>query len=219
MIDRQQRLGLLGDLRRELGVDLLWFERLSFPGYRDDVTVHGFFSPPDKPVTDESKLRVRRWVESRGWQFSRQLVRAFHDDADRVEHIYLAPEARVTLSVGYHATRRASLLSILERGLIPGEPDRRTTEREDCDGNVYVCEALGTPADAGVRGAKTAHWWRDHLTEKNRFGDPDWVILRVEVAGVPGIRACRDLWSESGIVLDGVEVIPPEVIRLEYGGS
>lgn len=44
------------------------------------------------------------------------------------------------------------------------------------------------------------------------------MILRVEVSGVPGVRACRDLWSDSGVVLDGVRVIPPEMILLEYGG-
>jgi hypothetical protein len=69
-----------------------------------------------------------------------------------------------------------------------------------------------------VKGAKTAHWWRAHLAEKNRFGDRDWVIVRVKVGRVPGIRACRDLWSESGVVLDGAEIIPPEVIHLEYAG-
>lgn len=157
MIDRQQRLRLIDDLRRELGVELLWFEGLSFPRHRDDVTVHGYFSLPDEPVSDELKSRGRRWVEGRGWQFSRQFVRFLPGDAERVEHVYLAPEARVLLAVGYHTTWHASLASILERGLLPGEPGRRTTDREVCDGNVYVCEALGTPADAAVKGAKTAH--------------------------------------------------------------
>ena len=56
------------------------------------------------------------------------------------------------LGVGYPTPRRASVAAILRDGLLPGDPSRRTTDREDCDGNVYVCEALGTPADAGVRG-------------------------------------------------------------------
>src|SRR5438876_802836 len=125
MIDRQQRRQLLDDLRDQVGVHLLWFEPLQYPGHRDDVTVHGYFAMPDEPVTDEQRLQVRRWVEARGWQFSRQFERVLPDAEELVERIFLAPEQRVQLAVGYHATRRASLAVILKDGLLPGEPARR----------------------------------------------------------------------------------------------
>jgi hypothetical protein len=85
----------------------------------------------------------------------------------------------VSLTEGYHATRAVSVRSIRAEGLKPSAPERRTTDRHDCEGHIYVCEALGVPEDAGVRGAFSAHWWLDHLARKNRFGDPHWVILRV----------------------------------------
>ena len=67
-------------------------------------------------------------------------------------------------------------------GLLPSTPERQTTDptyRRDCEGNIYVCDSLGKPEDAGVRGTGSAHWWRDHLAQNNRFDDPDWVILEI----------------------------------------
>jgi hypothetical protein len=120
MIDRRQRQHLLDDLQRQLGVTLLWHERLD-SGLRDDVTVHGFFALADEPVTDEQRRQVRRWIEARGWQFSRQCASILPGD-EPVEYLFLAPEQRVQLSAGYHATRRAWLDAILKDGLLPGEP-------------------------------------------------------------------------------------------------
>jgi hypothetical protein len=210
-----ERTALLDEIKRRFGVELLWFE-LPSPGYRDDVTTHGFFDTEDR-LTEDLKLEVRRWLESRGWQFSRQMVCVLGDDTNRVEHVYLAPMMPVALEVGYHATRRASVPSIMDRGLLPSAPERQTTEKRwDCEGNIFLCERLGTPADAGVQGSESAHWWRDHLAHNNRFGDPDWVILRVEVGRVEGTRLYRDIWSKSGIIVGGVAVIPPEFIGMEY---
>jgi hypothetical protein len=105
----------------------------------------------------------------------------------------------------------------MERGLLPSAPERQTTEKRwDCEGNIFLCEKLGTPADAGVRGSESAHWWRDHLAHNNRFGDPDWVILRVEVGRLEGARLYRDIWSKSGIIVGSMARIPPDRLRLEY---
>ncbi len=103
----------------------------------------------------------------------------------------------------------------MEQGLLPSAPERQTTEKRwDCEGNIFLCEKLGTPADAGVRGSESAHWWRDHLAHNNRFGDPDWIILRVEVGRLKGARTCRDIWSKSGLIVGGVAVIPPDLILM-----
>jgi hypothetical protein len=197
---------------------LLWYEKLLSPCYRDDVTTHGFY--PEERLTNDRKLEVRRWLEGQGWQFSRQMVNHPAQANRQIEYIYLAPMIPVALEVGYHATRRASVQSIMERGLLPGAPDRQTTEqRWDCEGNIYFCERLGTLADAGVRGSESAHWWRDHLAHKNRFGDRDWVILRVAVGQLEGARLYRDIWSKSGIIVGGVALIPPELIGVQYPAS
>jgi hypothetical protein len=137
--------------------------------------------------------------------------------SERVKCVYLAPMIPVSLNFGYHATRRASLRSIWELGLLPSTPDRQTTtDRSDCEGNIYVCERLGTPADTDDRGRGSVHWWRTQFAESNRFNDPDWVILRVEVSGGQGARVYQDIWSNSGIIIDNVPRIPPDLIQLEY---
>jgi hypothetical protein len=81
---------------------------------------------------------------------------------------------------------------------------------------LAISERLGTPADAGVQGSESAHWWRAHLAENNRFNDPDWVILLIDVGQLEGARTYRDIWSNSGIILDNVARVPPCLIQLEY---
>jgi hypothetical protein len=216
VVDRAERQALLDDIQRRFGVELLWHEKLVFPGYRPDATTHTFFDP-EGIMTEGLRREIRTWVEGRGWHFSRQMVPVSGKGGERVEYVYLVPITPVALAVGYHATRRASLASIMEKGLLPGAPDRQTTAgRWDCEGNIYLCEQLGTPADAGVRGSGSAHWWRAHLAEANRFNDPDWVILGVEVGRAEGCRTYRDIWSSSGIIVDGVPRVPPDLLRLEY---
>jgi hypothetical protein len=109
-----------------------------------------------------------------------------------------------------------SFPSIRQEGLLPSVPARQTTERWDCDGNIYVCERLGTPADEGVLGIESAHWWRAYLAEKNRYGDPDWVILSVEVGRLADARVYKDIWSKSGVIVDNVSRIPSDLILLIY---
>jgi hypothetical protein len=90
VIDKSERQALLNRIAEDFGVQLLWCDKLASPGYREDVTTHGFFDPEDK-LTEGLKRDIRRWVENQGWQFSRQMVK--HPTvADRwIEYIYLAP--------------------------------------------------------------------------------------------------------------------------------
>jgi hypothetical protein len=215
VIDKSERQALLGRVHEKFGIQLLWYDNLASPGYREDVTTHGFFDTEGK-LTEGLKRDIRLWVENQGWQFSRQMVKHPTVADRRIEYIYLAPMIPVPLVLGYHATRRLTFPSIRQEGLLPSVPARQTTERWDCDGNIYVCERLGTPADEGVPGSESAHWWRAHLAEKNHYGDPDWVILSVEVGNVAGARVYKDIWSKSGIIVDNVPRIPADFIRLVY---
>jgi hypothetical protein len=211
------RRALLEGIRNQFAVELLWYENFKFSCYRDDVSVHGFFSAPDSEPTEERKQEIRGWVESRGWQFSRQMKKDEVIPDRLTEYIFLAPMIFVELERGYHATRLVSVSSIQATGLLPSTAERQTTtDRGDCEGNIYICEALGTPTDAGVQGSRTAHWWHHHLAQKNRFNDPDWVILEIEIGNVHRARLYKDIWSESGIVVGAVDAIPPGVIRVVY---
>jgi hypothetical protein len=212
----EHRRQLLDEVERRFGADLAWHENMPSLIFRDDVTTHTFFDPEGR-LTEDLKRKSRRWIESKGWQFSRQCVHHPSVSDRFIEYVFIAPMSPVVLREGYHATRRASLSSIMQVGLLPSIPERQTTDnRADCEGNIYLCERLGTPADAGVPRTETAHWWRAHLAENNRFHDPDWIILRVAVGQLQGARTYQDIWSKSGIILDNVAGVPPELIAVEH---
>jgi len=203
---------ILEGVENRFGLRLICLPRLRTPNGRDDVWGHCFFDP-DHKRTDQLTRDIRRFVEDQGWQWSRQHVPIA--GSAPAEYIYLTPIVELAVEVGYHATRRASVPSIMEQGLEPSSPDRQTTARADCEGNIYFCERLGSSADAGVRGSVSAHWWRDHLASTNRFEDSDWVILSVEIGRLVGARVYKDIWSESGIIVDNIARISPDLIRLE----
>ena len=211
---RNRRQDLLNAIRDHFGVELIWHQSLYIG--RDDVTVHSFFDPENSTseMTVEMRTALRNWFASNGWLFSRQVIE-HKITANAIERLYLAPMVPVTMTVGYHATRRASLDSIREHGLVPSTSESQTTKgRLDCEGNIYLCERLGTQADEGKQRSFSAHWWRHHLSKVNRFNDPDWVILEVCVDQVEGARLYRDVWSESGVVVENVNRIPWEFINL-----
>jgi hypothetical protein len=208
---------LLRSINARFRVTLQWYKGLKHRGIREDVTIHGFFVMSDEEVSEDLKQEIRRWVEGQGWQFSRQLIPCDVTPGELTEYVYLAPMIHVALETGYHATRRVAWSAIREEGLFPSTPERQTTEKRlDCEGNIYVCERLGTPADDGVRGAKSAHWWRAHLAGKSRFRGEEWVILEVRLGGLPGARIYQDIWSESGVIVGNVDSVPPERLRLVY---
>lgn len=209
-INRNERLQLLDEYHRVFDIEMLWFHQLCFQGYRDDVSVHGWFSP-DCSVTPELRLETRRWFSAKNWQFSRQFVKVL---GRHVERLYLCPMKHVAIDRGFHATRSASVRSIMATGLLPSTSEFQTTDnRLDCEGNIYLCERLGTPNDEGIPCTHSAHWWRHHLAGCNRFADPNWVILEIKLDSLEGRRLYCDIWSESGIILDGVSSIPPSYIR------
>ena len=38
----------------------------------------------------------------------------------------------------------------------------------------------------------------------------------MDIGKVPGAKVYKDIWSESGLIVGGVDVIPPEYIREVY---
>lgn len=183
----EERDCLINSIRTQFEVEV--WRRDPFPKEvcRTDVSVHTIrrFLPPE--LTETEKQEMRRWVESRSWQLSRQFWKAdWHPSI--TEYIYLAPMILVNLDVGFHVTRIQSIPLIMEVGLLPSSPDRQTTQdRADCEGNIYLCNSLGTCNDSNVCGTLSAHWWRAHLAKVNRFSDPDWANVEVKIAagGLP----------------------------------
>ena len=215
------REAALSELRNQTGIGLL---KLSYPPrlLRDDITTRVLDVETQNrigtaDVSAQLFTQARTWLGQYDWLLSRQRIPKHGDPGQYVYHLYVAPMIYVRLDVGFHATRRAVFNSILSGGLLPNSPERQTTaERHDCIGNIYLCERLGEPADAGQTGSCSVHWWRHELSRKTRFGDRDWIILRVELAGLPKHRLYQDIWSESGLILDGIEVVPSALISVAY---
>jgi len=137
----EDRRDLIGEINSRFGVTLQWFEQVGLKLLqRDDVMRCGFFTPPDEqPPGEDVRLTIRRYVENRGWMFSRQRQRpkALANPRHRIEYIYLAPMICVQLERAYHATRLVSIDSIRKDGLLPGNSERQTTkDRCDCEGNI-----------------------------------------------------------------------------------
>lgn len=199
----QDQLSVLLDrIRDQLGIELQLFgKKEGF--HRDDVYL-AFNNASD--LTELQRKDIRTILDQQNWHFSRQFNQ--YIPGHQCESLYFAPKRFEPLAFGYHATRAESLPSIYAQGLVPSDGSRQTTGgRHDCEGNIYVCEKLGTPGNGDDKGA---HWWRATLSSDNRFNDPDWVILKIAFSEAPGIKMYRDIWSQTGIIVD--RLIPSAAI-------
>jgi hypothetical protein len=211
--DRQKLLDELSETFEN--IKLIYQGHFDISG-RNDVTAHSFFAPEIK-LDACIKQHIREWINSRGWQYSRQS----NDNSTtkrRDEFIYLAPKIPVSLKCGFHVTRACSVPSILKDGLLPSNSGRQINElkREDCEGNIYLCEKIGSVEDAGIKDSYSAHWWLDEFRKVNRFNDLNWVILEIDLSQISDVKLYKDIWSRSGIVVNGVASIPPSAIKLVY---
>ena len=198
---------LADDFYDAFGVKLAYFGTYE-RGYREDVTIHGI---PHRVYHDSDFCRrVRHWLESKGWQFSKQIPSIFGAKAN---WIFIARLKPISLKIGYHATERRRWAKIRHDGLLPTAKHRQmSVNREDCEGNIYICKRLGKLADAGRLDSQTAHWWRQELWQKSGDIEPltDWVILRVRLERIKGVQVYRDIFSASRFNIDGVPSIPCE---------
>ena len=195
-------VALIRDLELEMGARLSDVsERVTFPSDRLDVRAFTLF-PSDNTV-DSIKTAMRCRLSKINWQISEM--------DDRPLLLFVAPMVFVSVRTAYHATRSANLDSVFQHGLLPSVPELSNTGRADCIGNIDVCPTLGNdPVDLDAEPEKgTAPWWRWHLSHKNSFNDPDWCILRVELANVEA-TVYRDIWSNSGLIVDGIDRVPTE---------
>jgi hypothetical protein len=159
---------------------------------------------------------LRRRLNAIGWQYSEFGAQDLERNEQWRHFVFAAPMRLVPVpEIAFHATRRASVQSIRELGLLPSKPDISATGRFDCHGNIYLCQELGElPESPESEPQKaTAMWWRWHFSHNNRFNDRNWVILAVRLRGL-AVRVYRDIWSTSGLIVDSIDHVPPERIEL-----
>jgi hypothetical protein len=117
------------------------------------------------------------------------------------------------LAVGYHTTRASLIPNICGEngeGLLPSNAERRATNFPDTDSVIHVCAKLSHEGDEN----DSAEWWRATLSKKNRFGDPNWGIVQIDMTGLPpGARVYQDMHSASGVIVDRIDRIPGKLIR------
>ena len=174
------------------------------PGVRVFIFSFAAEEPPDQFARRE----LRRRAEAINWHYS---------EYDKIPSwMMIAPMLLVSdCGAAYHVTRTANVISILRDGILPSNPAISTTGRADCEGNIYVCRELGEREvnDNSEPSKGTAMWWQRHFRHKNRFNDPHWEILTLRLRGLSA-RIYRDMWSSSGLIVNGVEQIPPDAIEV-----
>jgi hypothetical protein len=152
---------------------------------------------------------MRKSLDKIDWQVVRSAARLQTTTGEEVATIGIAPIARKRISVAYHATRTLVLPRILTEGLLPSNEARRATDFPDTKGLIHVCERLGESDDE----KETARWWMVELSRKNRFGDHDWSIIKIDMSKLKNARVYQDMHSKSGIIIDRIPRIPGVLIE------
>jgi hypothetical protein len=101
----------------------------------------------------------------------------------------IAPISKKAVPVAYHATRACVIPLIRSDGLLPSNSERSATGYPDTGGVIHVCEKL-TCRDGEN---DSAEWWMEHLSRRNRFGDSNWGIVRIDMSRLTGARVYQGL--------------------------
>jgi hypothetical protein len=152
--------------------------------------------------------RLRQELDAIGWQFVTTGTRLELRDASEIPSFGVAPILLRDVPVAYHATRACAIPLILKEGLLPSSADRRATTFPDTEGVIHACAKL-THAEGEN---DSAEWWRQELSKKNRFIDPHWGIVQIDLAGLSGARVHQDIHSQSGLIIDKIDRIPPDLV-------
>ncbi len=121
----------------------------------------------------------------------------------------VAPILSRTLTVAYHATRSCLIPTIRKEGLLPSNAERQASNYPDTKGVIHVCEKLTHVGEEN----DSAEWWLKILSQKNKFNDPNWGIVRVDMTHLPlETRVYQDMHSTSGVVVDRIDRIPGELV-------
>ncbi len=158
------------------------------------------------------EMQVRRELDEIEWLFV-TTGRTIDYRGQILSTFGMAPILPKTLTVGYHATRACLIPRICGahgEGLLPSNVARRATHFPDTEGVIHICEKLaheGTENDS-------AQWWMLNLSKRNRFNDPDWGIVEIDMAQLPpAARVYQDMHSASGVIVDRIDKILGKLVR------
>jgi hypothetical protein len=189
--------------RRHLGEALLYDRRDVFAGHH----FWHFGYLPDFDLTGVERL-IRKELDEIDWLFITTGLTIEYKH-QTLSTFGIAPILPMTLTVGYHATRICLIPRILEEGLLPSNAERRATHYPDTEGVIHVWEKLTKKGDEN----DSAEWWMGELSKKNKFDDPNWGIVRIDMSRLPATaRTYQDMHSFSGVIVDRVERISAELI-------
>jgi hypothetical protein len=152
---------------------------------------------------------LRRELDRLEWQFVTTNSRHELKNGEIVPSFGIAPVVTIPVAVAYHATRMCVMPNILREGLLPSNRERRATTFPDTEGVIHACVKLHHTGDDN----DSAEWWKEELSKTNRFNHPDWGILQIDLSGLLDVRVYQDMHSQSGIVIDRIERVPPSLLR------
>ena len=110
---------------------------------------------------------------------------------------------------GYHATLKQRVPEIFKEGLKPSNAKRGVTRYPDTEGKIHLCRTL-------EGGDGSARYWVKIIADELEEPETNFTILKVNLTGVRG-RVYRDVRSDSGFIIDGVESIAQ--VTLAEGGE
>jgi hypothetical protein len=119
----------------------------------------------------------------------------------------VAPITPVEVAIAYHATETSRLPKIMAEGLKVGNPDLCHTGFPDTLGKIHLCRTLEGEFESAAR-------WIVEVAKKVGNNPRGYSVLEVDVRLVSGARTHQDVHSHSGIIVDRVDRIVPEALRL-----
>jgi hypothetical protein len=182
--------------------------RLGENGFDPKVGIHPVLKVVPKGGTDITEFsgQLKEELDKVSWQ----LVTKMNAQQGVQRRFAMAPITLREANITFHTTRASALAAILRDGLVPSNPSIRQTDFPDTDGKIHVCESL-----EGIGSA--SRWVNIFCTRYNRKPE-DNGILRVDLTGLTA-RIYQDVRSEFGLIVDRIDRIPHDRIRLERLGQ